>query len=74
MTSRHLGLVLGGVLAHFEPIIVGFKTQPQGIKGKTISDGFWAFFRENKLPLGGNTPGLVLGEISRVCSLKRKNT
>ena len=30
------------------------------------------FLRENKLPLGGNTLGLVLGEISRVRSWKRK--
>ena len=38
------------------------------------NDFFGAFLRENKLPLGGNTLGLVLGEISRVCSWKRKNT
>ena len=29
---------------------------------------FLTFLRENKLPLGGNTLGLVLGEISRVRS------
>ena len=38
------------------------------------NDFFGAFFRENKPPLGGNTLGLVLGEISRVFSWKRKNT
>ena len=32
---------------------------------RSIWNGFWAFLRENKLPLGGNTLGLVLGEISR---------
>ena len=64
-TSRRSGLVLGGFLAHFEPI---------RIEGRTIWDEFWAFFRENKLPLGENTLGLVLGEIYRVCSWKRKNT
>ena len=25
-----------------------------------MENGFWAFLRENKLPLGGNTIGLVL--------------
>ena len=50
----------------------------EGFKAQTIEtkmgDGFWAFLRENKLPLGGNTLGFVLGEISRVHSWKRKNT
>ena len=67
-------MVLGEFLANFEPIIVGFKAQTQGIEGRTIWDEFWAFFRENKLHLGGNTLGFVLGEISRVRFWKRKNT
>ena len=35
-TSRHSGLVLGGFLAHFEPIMGGFKAQTLGIEGRTI--------------------------------------
>ena len=31
-TSRRLGLILGEFLAHFEPIIEGFKAQTIGIK------------------------------------------
>ena len=31
-TSRRLGLVLGGFLAHFEPIMEGFKAQIRGIE------------------------------------------
>ena len=30
--SQHLGLVLGGFLAHFEPIMEGFKAQTRGIE------------------------------------------
>ena len=30
--SRHSGLVLGGLLAHFEPIMEGFKAQIVGIE------------------------------------------
>ena len=32
MTLRRSGLVLGGFLAHFEPIMEGFKTQTRGIE------------------------------------------
>ena len=32
MTSRRSGLVLGGLLAHFEPIMEGFKAQTVGIE------------------------------------------
>ena len=64
----------GGFLAHFELIIEGFKAETQGIEGRMIWDEFWVFFRENKLPLCGNTLGFVLGEISRVRFWKRKNT
>ena len=36
-TSRRLGLVLGGFLAHFEPVIEGFKAQTRGIeKGEDL--------------------------------------
>ena len=31
-TSRHSGSVLGGFLAHFEPIMEGFKAQTGGIE------------------------------------------
>ena len=31
-TSRRSGLVLGGLLAHFEPIMEGFKAQTIGIE------------------------------------------
>ena len=31
-TSRRSGLVLGGLLAHFEPIMKGFKAQTVGIE------------------------------------------
>ena len=31
-TSRHSGLVLGGLLAHFKPIMEGFKAQTVGIE------------------------------------------
>ena len=33
-TSRHSGLVLGVLLAHFEPIMEGFKAQTIGIEGE----------------------------------------
>ena len=33
-TSRRSGLVLDGFLAHFEPIIEGFKAQTQGIENE----------------------------------------
>ena len=32
MTSRRSGSVLGGFLAHFEPIMEGFKAQTEGIE------------------------------------------
>ena len=36
-TSRRSGLVLGGLLAHFEPIMDGFKAQNVGIeKGEDL--------------------------------------
>ena len=34
MTSRRSGLVLGGLLAHFEPIMEGFKAQTIGIENE----------------------------------------
>ena len=59
-TSRCSGLVLGRFSTHFEPKIEGFKpSNPRNICG----DGFWAFLGENKLPLGGNALGCVLGEL-----------
>ena len=38
-TSRHSGLVFGQFLAHFEPIIVGFKAQTQMGLGITFLVG-----------------------------------
>ena len=34
MTSRRSGSVLGGFLAHFEPVMEGFKSQIRGIEKK----------------------------------------
>ena len=53
---------------------MGFKGQTRGIEGEDGWERILGVLRENKLPLGGNTLGLVLGEISRVRSWKRKNT
>ena len=37
LTSRRSGLVLGGLLAHFEPTMEGFKAQTVGIeKGEDL--------------------------------------
>ena len=54
---------------------MGFKAQTlETTKVDDLGQILGLFFRENELPLGGNTLGLVLGEISRVHSLKRENT
>ena len=51
---------MGGFSAYFEPIIEGFKASNWiNIRG----DGFWVFVGKNKLPLGGNILGFVLGEL-----------
>ena len=47
MTSQRSGCVLGRFLAHFEPIIVGFKAQTRGGEG----GHFWEVWK------GGNTLG-----------------
>ena len=73
-TSRRLGLVLGGLLAHFEPIMEGFKAQTLGIENGRIWNGFFDVFEGEQAPFGWKHLGLVLGEISRVRSWKRKNT
>ena len=74
-TSRRSGSIFHGFLAHFERRIRVFKQKkPQGTRLGSGERFLGAFLRENKLPLGGNTLGLVLGEISRVRSWKRKNT
>ena len=50
------GVGLGGLLAHFEPIMEGFKAQNIGIeKEDDLERFFLTFLRENKLLLGGNT-------------------
>ena len=73
-TSRRSGLVLSGLLAHFEPIMEGFKTQTVGIERRTIWNGFLDVFEGEQAPFGWKHLGLVLGEISRVRSWNRKNT
>ena len=40
-TSRHSGLVLGGLLAHFEPIMEGFKAQTVGIRKRDDLEWFF---------------------------------
>ena len=73
-TSRRSGLVLSGLLAHFEPIMEGFKAQTVGIERRTIGNSFLDVFEGEQAPFGWKHLGLVLGEISRVRSWKRKNT
>ena len=75
MTSPRLGLVLGGLLAHFEPKMDGFKAQTVGIEeGDDWERFFFTFFEGEQAPFGWKHLGLVLGKISRVRSWKRKNT
>ena len=53
---------MGQFSAHFELIIKGFKEKNLETQR---GDEFWALLGENKLPLGGNTLGFVLGELLR---------
>ena len=41
MKSRRSGLVLGGLLAHFEPIMEGFKAQIVGIEKEDNLERFF---------------------------------
>ena len=43
-TSRRSGSVLGGFLAHFEPIMEGFKAQTRGIEKKDDLEKFFGRF------------------------------
>ena len=43
-TSRRLGSVLGGFLAHFEPIMEGFKAQTGGIEKEDDLERFFCRF------------------------------
>ena len=52
----------------------GFKSQTVRIEKKTIGNGFLDVFEGEQDPFGWKHLGLVLGEISRVHSWKRKNT
>ena len=52
----------------------GFKAQTVGIKKRKIWNDFLDVFEGEQAPYGWKHLGLVLGEISRVCSWKRKNT
>ena len=53
---------------------MGFKAQTLETRKEDDLERILGVSRENKLPLGGNTLGLALGEIYRVRSWKRKNT
>ena len=53
---------------------MGFKAQTLETRKEDGLERILGVLRENKLPLGGNTLGLVLIEFSRVRSWKRKNT
>ena len=55
-TSRRSGSILDGFLAHFEPIIGGFKAQTLGIEmgeWRTIS---WGVFEGEQAPFGWKHP------------------
>ena len=69
-----LGVDFDGFLAHFEPIMEDLKAQTIGIERGTIWNGFLDVFEGEQAPFGWKHLGLVLGEISRVRSWKRKNT
>ena len=43
-TSRRSGLVLGGLLAHFEPIMEDFKAQTVGIENEDDLERFFGRF------------------------------
>ena len=49
-----------------------FKDQTVGIEGRTIGNGFLDVFEGEQAPFGWKHLGLVLREISRVRSSKRK--
>ena len=52
----------------------GFKSQTVGIERRTNWNSFLDVFEGEQAPFGWKHLGLVLGEISRVRSWKRKNT
>ena len=55
-TSRRSGLVLGGFLAHFEPIMEGFKAQTLGIERRGIWNDFFDIFEGEQAPFGWKHP------------------
>ena len=55
-TSRRSGLVLGGFLAHFEPIMEGFKAQTLGIEREGIGTIFLEVFEGEQAPFGWKHP------------------
>ena len=55
-TSRRLGLVLGGFLAYFEPIMEGFKAQTGGIEEEEDWRHILELFEGEKPSLRVETP------------------
>ena len=55
-TSRRSGLVLGGFVAHFEPIMDGFKAQTLGIERRRIGNDFFDVFEGEQAPFGWKHP------------------
>ena len=69
-----LGVDFDGFLAHFEPIMEDLKAQTIGIERGDDLERVFGLFEGEQAPFGWKHLGLVLGEISRVHSMKRKNT
>ena len=55
-TSRRSGSILDGFLAHFEPIIGGFKAQTLGIEIEGIGTIFLEVFEGEQAPFGWKHP------------------
>ena len=68
-TSRRSGLVLDGLLAHFEPIMEGFKAQTVGIEKGRICDRFRSILKRRSPLLGRKYPR---AHILKGKSLKKK--
>ena len=55
-TSRRSGSILDGFLAHFEPIIGGFKARTLGIESRRIWNDFLDVFEGEQAPFGWKHP------------------
>ena len=55
-TSQRSGSVLGGFLAHFEPIMEGFKAQTGGIEKKDGWEKILGVFEGEQAPFGWKHP------------------